>query len=540
VFPLLERKRWTMGAYVNPDNDGFQTSVNSRIYVDKTDMIEYTNMVMDTEEKYICVSRPRRFGKSMAAKMLAAYYSRGCDSKELFQYLNIAKVKSFGKNLNQCDVLYLDIQWFRSIVKGKGISDQLLFYIQTEVIGELAEEYPEYVDEKAQSLPEVLGRLYTKANKKFIIIIDEWDCIFREDKNNTALQEEFITFLRGLFKGGLADKFVKLAYITGILPIKKYGTQSALNNFDEYSMTDSGFFARYVGFTADEVDELCRKYGMDFAEAQQWYDGYCFTKAPHIYNPRSIVKSMLSGEFGNYWTETETYESLKGYINLNYSGLKDSIISMLGGGVCEIDTGSFQNDMTSFKNKDDIMTLLVHLGYLSYDKSDKKVYIPNEEIREEFLRVVKNGNWDDMIRIVTGSKQLLDATIMEYEDIVASKIQMVHEDSTSILNYNDENALSCVITLAYISARTDYIMIREMPSGKGFADIVFLPKRNSDKPAIVVELKWNKSLEGAISQIEKKNYVKALENYGGKVLLVGVNYDKRTKEHQCRIKKCFK
>ena len=271
-----------MGAYVNPDNDGFQTSVNSRIYVDKTDMIEYTNMVMDTEEKYICVSRPRRFGKSMAAKMLAAYYSRGCDSKELFQYLNIAKVKSFGKNLNQCDVLYLDIQWFRSIVKGKGISDQLLFYIQTEVIGELAEEYPEYVDEKAQSLPEVLGRLYTKANKKFIIIIDEWDCIFREDKNNTALQEEFITFLRGLFKGGLADKFVKLAYITGILPIKKYGTQSALNNFDEYSMTDSGFFARYVGFTADEVDELCRKYGMDFAEAQQWYDGYCFTKAPHI------------------------------------------------------------------------------------------------------------------------------------------------------------------------------------------------------------------------------------------------------------------
>ena len=213
---------------------------------------------------------------------------------------------------------------------------------------------------------------------------------------------------------------------------------------------------------------------------------------------------------------------------------------MLGGGVCEIDTGSFQNDMTSFKNKDDIMTLLVHLGYLSYDKSDKKVYIPNEEIREEFLRVVKNGNWDDMIRIVTGSKQLLDATIMEYEDIVASKIQMVHEDSTSILNYNDENALSCVITLAYISARTDYVMIREMPSGKGFADIVFLPKRNSDKPAIVVELKWNKSLEGAISQIEKKNYVKALENYGGKVLLVGVNYDKRTKEHQCRIKKCFK
>lgn len=328
-----------------------------------------------------------------------------------------------------------------------------------------------------------------------------------------------------------------MAYITGILPIKKYGTESALNNFDEYTMINPKGLADYVGFTEAEVEGLCRKYEMDFSEAKHWYDGYFFRKKIHIYNPRSIVQAMINAEFENYWTQTETYEGLKSYIDLNYDGLKDAIIYMIGSGRCEIDTGAFQNDMTSFRSKDDILTLLVHLGYLAYDKYKREVYIPNEEIREEFIRAVRNSGWEKIVKIFSDSKELLEATWDLDSDKVAEKIDEIHLSSVSVLNYNDENALSCVVALAYISARADYMLVREFPSGKGFADIVFLPHSYSDKPAMIVELKWNKQAEGAIAQIKDKKYVKALEGYAGDLLLVGISYQKKSKKHDCIIEK---
>lgn len=528
-----------MGVYVNPGNSGFASAVNSKIYVDKTGLIEFTNSVLDTEQRFICVSRPRRFGKSMAAKMLSAYYSRNCDSRELFKSLNISKMESFEKELNKNNVIYIDVQWFRSVAKDKGIAEQTVSFMQTEIIKELIEIYPDIVSENDISLPEVLVRINNMTSEKFIIIIDEWDCLFREDKDNTVIQDVYINFLRSMFKGVPAESFVRFAYVTGILPIKKYGTQSALNNFDEYTMVQPAKLAEYVGFTESEVRVLCHKYGMDFDETKHWYDGYSFNRVSSVYSPNSVVKAMRNEEFGNYWTETETYETLKVYINMNFDGLRDSIIIMLGGGRCKINTKKFQNDMTSFDSKDDVLTLLIHLGYLAFDLSKNEVYIPNQEIADEFENAIEDEKWEYIAEAIKSSEELLDATLRCDELAVAKGLDAVHMANSSVLAYNNELSLSCAVTIAYFSARKDYTIIRELPAGKGFADIAFIPRKHTDKPAFIVELKWDKLAQGAIRQIKEKRYASQLDEYKNNLLLVGISYDKSQKKHECVIERYY-
>lgn len=525
-----------MGIYLNPGNDAFQREVCSEIYVDKTGLIEYTNRVLGTGRNNICVSRPRRFGKSMAANMLCAYYDRECDSRELFQHRKIAAFHSFEEHLNRHDVIFLNIQQF---IRGAGTLENLAAYIESRVLEEICEVYPNFVKSKEKNLPDALAAIYAKSRqeqKGFIFIIDEWDCIFREAKDNREGQKVYLDFLRDLLKD---RSYVKLAYMTGILPIKKYGTHSALNIFDEFSMTDPKFLAEYVGFTESEVRQLCADYRMDFEEARRWYDGYVFENDMHIYNPKSIVDSMYNRKFKSYWTRTETYEALKIYMDMNFDGLKDAVISMLGGGTCRINPEKFQNDMTSFGDRDDVLTLLVHLGYLTYQESDHMVRIPNAEIAGEFRNAIEGSEgWERLAEVLQNSEALLEATLNCDEVAVAEGIEAAHMEHVSILSYNDENSLSCVISLAYFYAQTDYILIREMPGGKGFSDIVFLPRKVSEKPAMVVELKWNQSVEGAIDQIKERKYGKALQDYSGNVLLVAVNYDKKTKKHSCIIESC--
>ena len=371
-----------MGRYLNPGNMSFQKSIRSEIYVDKTELISYTNKVLETEQCYVCVSRPRRFGKSMAAKMLAAYYSRGCQSEELFRNLKIAGNASFQQHLNQYDVIFLNIQEFLSMA---GCASKLLSYLQEEVLYEVKELYEEFMRPNETNLVRALQYIYAKTQRGFVFIIDEWDCIFRETQKNIEAQTAYLDFLRLLLKD---QAYVSLAYMTGILPIKKYGTHSALNMFNVYSMTDAGPLAEYVGFTEAEVQELCLQYHMDFEEVKRWYDGYCLDNL-HVYNPKSVVEAMRNRKLNSYWTQTETYEALRIYLDMNFDGLKDSIVLMLSDGRCAIDTRTFQNDMTTFTGKDEVLTLLLHLGYLAYDETSRSVFIPNEEIREEFLRAVK-------------------------------------------------------------------------------------------------------------------------------------------------------
>ena len=531
-----ERKRGkAMGIYLNPGNKGFWESIRSEIYVDKTGLIACVNKLINTEQKYICVSRPRRFGKSMALKMLAAYYSCGCDSADLFRGFKIEKEESFREHLNQYEVIFLNMQQFLI----EALPGKVTEYLEREVLEELNGKYGEVLIGRELRLAAVLEQIYAETDKQFIFLIDEWDCVMRERQEQEALQREYLDFLRDLLKD---QPYVALAYMTGILPVKKYGQHSVLNMFYEYSMIDQKGLEEYTGFTEDEVKELCARFGMDFEETGSWYDGYLFKRFGHIYNPRSVVEAMGCQDLSNYWTSTETYEALKIYMDMDFDGLRTDVVQMLGGGRIRVNTRSFQNDMRNFNSKDDVLTLLIHLGYLGYDSRRKEAFIPNKEIAEEFENAMSVGGWPEVMRVLRESEELLEATLSGDGERVARGLDRAHTEVASILTYNDENSLGSAIGLAYYSARKDYRLIREFPTGKGFADVVFLPLPTTGKPALVVELKYNKTVDTALRQIRNRHYTQALEGYAGEIVLVGISYDRenREKPHSCVIERVEK
>ncbi|MBQ6786590.1 MAG: AAA family ATPase [Lachnospiraceae bacterium] len=523
-----------MGYYLNPTTKGFQDSLNSEIYVDKTGLIEQLNRLINTEQRFVCVSRPRRFGKSMAIKMLSAYYNSESDSDELFRELEIGSKPSYRKYLNQYQVMRINMQEFLS--ESNSI-EEMLDLIEKSILWELLDNYKGMRFFNEKSLIRTMTDIYRNTQKPFVVLIDEWDCIFREYRDRKEDQEKYLDFLRNWMKD---KEYIALAYMTGILPIKKYGTHSALNMFTEYSMTNPGNLAGYFGFTTEEVQELCDRYQMNFEETKVWYDGYSLGKIPSVYNPRSVVGAMLAGAFDTYWNQTETFEALRTYIDMNYDGLKDAIISMLAGARVQIDVRSFSNDMTTFHNYEDVLTLLVHLGYLAYHWEREEVYIPNKEISKEYITAIRNTSWGEIIQAVKESEKLLQSVWEMDCEAVAAGIEKAHYE-TSILTYHNENALSYTISLAFYAAREYYTVFRELPTGKGFADVVFIPrKKAADKPALVIELKYDKSAEGAIAQIMNKKYTENLLEYQGNILLVGINYDKETKTHTCLIQRTIR
>ena len=384
-----------------------------------------------------------------------------------------------------------------------------------------------------------LREIFVETGRQFIFLIDEWDCVMRERQESETMQKQYLDFLRDLLKD---QPYVALAYVTGILPVKKYGQHSALNMFWEYSMTNQKMLEEYTGFTEEEVKELCGRYDMDFEEISSWYDGYRFKNYKHIYNPKSVVEAMTCRDCSNYWTSTETYEALKIYMEMDFDGLRAEIVQMLGGGRVRVNTRSFQNDMRNFNTKDDVLTLLIHLGYLGYDSNEKEAFIPNKEIIEEFENAMSVGGWPNVMNVLKASEKLLEDTLRGDAESVAKELDKAHSEVASILTYNDENSLGCAIGLAYYSARKDYKLIRELPAGKGFADIAFLPLPHTNKPAMVVELKYDRSVSAAIQQIKDRKYIQALEGYTGEILLMGVNYnkDKANKPHSCVIERVGK
>lgn len=527
-----------MGIYLNPGNKGFRESINSMIYVDKTALIEKTNALVNTRQKFICVSRPRRFGKSMAADMLAAYYDRGEDSGELFDKLAVSRSKLYREHLNQYDVIKINMQEFLS---ASSDVDDMLAMLRKYLVFDLTEKFDEVRFRDEKNLISVMKDIFVKTKCPFVILIDEWDCLFREYQQNQDAQKQYLDFLRAWLKD---QDYVALAYMTGILPIKKYGSHSALNMFTEYSMTNPREMAEYFGFTEEEVKLLCRQYNRSFEETRAWYDGYELVtiekenkKTYSMYSPKSVVDAMFTGIFDNYWNQTETYEALKAYIRMNFDGLKSAVVRMLAGDQIRINPGTFSNDMTTFQGKDDVLTLLVHLGYLSFHWPDKTVSIPNKEVSHEYVNAISTMDWHEVINSVEASRKLLESLWEMDGDAVAAGIDRAHRE-VSILQYNDENALSCTINLAFYFAREYYTIIRELPTGKGFADICFIPRKlYADKPAAIIELKWDKSAAGAIAQIKDRHYVDALEDYQGNLILAGIDYDKKTKKHTCIIEK---
>ncbi|MBR4061216.1 MAG: AAA family ATPase [Lachnospiraceae bacterium] len=522
-----------MGIYINPGNAGFQGIRNDE-YVDKSGLIALINESIDTPRRLTCVSRPRRFGKSFAAKMLCAYYDKTCDSSGLFDDLSIAGDEQYRHYLNKYDVIYLDM----TNIIGEAGQDGIVSFIKRKVTEELLKIYPD-MEADEESFSATLNNAVELTGSKFIVIIDEWDAPIRENPSN---QREYLEFLRAMFKSsGTTDKLFAAAYMTGILPIKKDGSQSAISDFEEFTMVKPRKYGSYVGFTEAEVRVLCHKYNVDFTRMKQWYDGYEFRDIGAMYNPNSVMKAIRNDDFDSYWTETSAAISLMEYISLDFDGLSKTIVELMGGISIKVETKGFSNDLITFRNKDDVLTALIHLGYLAYDEETQTVRIPNEELRREFARSIRQVKRDETIRRVRESDRLIYDTVHGNAEAVAEQIEKVHAEETAVLFYNDEQALRSVIKIAYFSYKDHYLKFEELPGGDGYVDIVYLPKKGSMLPALVIEMKWNKSAKGAIAQIKDKNYPDAIKDYGTEVLLVGINYDKQApagkRKHECIIEK---
>ncbi|MBO4395021.1 MAG: AAA family ATPase, partial [Eubacterium sp.] len=510
-----------MGTYLNPGNAGF-TSARAGRYVDKTGLIAVVNNTIGKKEKLSCISRSRRFGKSIAAQMLCAYYDRSCDSSSLFDDLEIARDPSYHEHLNKYNVILLDITAF--IGEEEGI-EGVVSNIRRYVLRELKNMYPELKEEK--SLANALSEAVDISGIRFVVIIDEWDALMRAANSTEKLQWEYLEFLRSLFKNtGLTDKVFAAAYMTGILPTKKDGSQSAISEFREYTMLDPGKFERFVGFTEDEVRTLCNEDGIDYNEMKRWYDGYSFETIHSVYNPNSVMYALDRRKFQSYWAMSSSASSLLDYINMDFDGLSDAAADLLAGKRIAIRVRPFQNDVSNLHSRDDVLTLLTHFGYLNYDSESGTVIIPNEEIREEFSDMLHDVTHEETRKRVQDSIRLIEDTVAGNENAVAEQIERIHRQEFTPLHYNKEQSLRGVIKIAYFAYRDYYMQFDELPGGNGFADIVFIPKKYSEYPALILELKWEDTPETAIHQIKDRHYPDALKDFEGDILLVGISYDK--------------
>ena len=529
-----------MGMYVNPGNEGFTGIVSGGDYVDKTGLIALVNGALGTSRKLVCVTRPRRFGKTFAAESLVAYYSCGCDSRALFEGRVIARDQSFKRHLNAYNVVRLDMTAFRGAVD--------VAAVVTEVLLRELRELHRDADSSAASRPDELTATLTNfvdtTGRRFVFVIDEWDAPLRERRSKTS-QEDWVFFLRLLFKNAtFTAKAVAGCYMTGILPIIRYGTQSALSDFREYTFLAPDRYAPYVGFTEEDVKTLAVGSGMDMDELRRWYDGYDLPyfdeearkrTTLRCYAPFSVAEACSRHQIGPYWTSSEAFRSLLLYIDMDFDGLQQSIVQAVGGARVQLRTTKFSNDLHDVGSTDDALTLLCHLGYLAYDAETGTARVPNEEVCVELRDAVAESRHKGVARIVRESDALLRATWDMDEEAVATSVSHAHDEGCAHVFYNDEQALRAVVRAAYISAADHYATVQELPSGRGVADVVYLPKRGDAAPALVVELKWNRKPDAALAQIRDRDYPAVLRGWGGPILLVGIAYDSKTRIHSCRI-----
>lgn len=521
-----------MGIYLNPGYAGLEIDMNDEFYVDKSMIISKLNSLVGTKNCFVCVSRPRRFGKTMATNLLAAYYSKASDSHSIFSQLKISSDPSFERHINRYNVIKIDVNGaYETRDKGQSLVDA----INRKVISEMREFFSDIDLREASNIANAIEEVYRKKGEKFIIILDEYDVLVRMEVPNNEL-EEYISFLNGLFKNSNIAPAIALAYLTGILPIVREKVQSKLNNFAEYTMVDASDLSEFVGFTEEEVKTLANKHGIDFDELKRWYDGYDVS-GYEIYSPKSVVTALNRKRCGDYWTATSSYDALRDYIMMNFEGLKDDVVSMISGESIPVNTKKYLNTMNDFRSKDDVFTYLIHLGYLAYNKKDSTCYIPNYEVRSEWINSIEDSvEYSNAIKLMRESRALLEATWNMDSNRVAKSVERTHMIVTSNLTYNNEGSFQSAIRLAYFYADSYYTVISELPAGKGYADVVFIPFVH-DKPAIIIELKKGKPAATAINQIKNKNYPAILEKYKDNLLLVGISYNTETKEHSAVIER---
>lgn len=517
-----------MGTYLNPGNSAFARALTQK-YIDKTSLISVINGTINTAKNLTCISRPRRFGKSYAAQMLCAYYDRTVDSHEMFAPWTISSLPGYEEYINKYDVIYIDM----TNIVAKARQEEFIQFLVEAITTELLTEYPQ--THVGKGFDETLLSVVDQTGKRFIVIIDEWDAPVRE-YSATAVKA-YLLFLRMLFKSSsTTPRNFAAVYMTGILPIKKVVTQSALSDFEEYTMLDADMFAEYVGFTEDEVRILCDEHNVSFSEMKRWYDGYEMPGIGSIYNPNSVMKAVQKKRFDSYWSQSSAADNLLDFIRWDVGGLRQAIIELMGGVEIEIDTAGYDNDLT-YDTRDAALTMFVHLGYLAFNQETKTVRIPNEEIRLEFQRTIRKSQNVETMKRVQESDQLIMDTIHGNTEAVAGQIKRVHEESSNPLNRNSEDSLRAAIQVAYFAYKDYYLKCEEVATGEGYADMVYIPKPGKGVPMLLVELKWNKDADTAISQIKEKGYARGLKDFGSEILLVGISYDKDSKVYECQIEK---
>ena len=542
-----------MGIYVNPGDSMFRFSLNSKIYVDKSPMINELNELIGTDERFLCMSRARRFGKTMMTNLMSAYYSRDCNSREIFERLELSKQEGWDKYLNAFNVIQIDLQSCFSRTKDK---NQVIDKLQTNVVNELREQFPSTRIPTAATIAESISIINKELGELFVIIIDEYDVLIRDNCVAASIRKDYIDFLNSIFKSNDVQKAVSLAYLTGILPILRETVQSKLNNFTEYTMLRPDQFAQYFGFTENEVRRLCLAKNADYDACKLMYDGYIFEKPTelaeqpdddgehviHVFNPNSVVKAVTKHKYDNYWVATSALEAITLYIDANIAGILEDIKALLKGEKeVKVDVLNYNNNVEHFATKDEIFTYLIHLGYLAYDPTKGTCHIPNGEIRGAWLRIMSNAKgFEPIAQMIETSRELIEATENGDKETVAKALDDSQADISSPLSYNRESTMQSAILMAYFYAHKDYWIFSELASGCGYADVVLVPFF-IQKPIIIIELKKDGEPATAIEKIKSRNYAHAFRYHPGhEAVLVGITYDAESKQHRCLIEKVDK
>lgn len=534
----------SMGMFLNSivPFESYKDIARTRFFVDKTPMIdEILSSVILDGQKYLCFTRPRRFGKSVMANMIGAFFERSVEGKDVFGSLKIAGSDNYQNHLNRHDIIYID---FSRMPRNCNSYEYYISRIQDGINKDLQEAFPELSLSDEWAVWDNLQFIFEKLKAKFIFVIDEWDAIFHKDFITEAHRKKYTEFLRNLLK---EQGYVEFVYMTGVLPIAKYSDGSELNMFQEYSIATRVKFCEYFGFLDSEVDDLYGRYLKTVRNPQisrddlrSWYDGYYTKGGERVYNPRSVVCALTDNELANYWTSSGTYDSVFSYIKDNISKVQDDITVLYAGGRVPSDIQEYAASSMRLETKDEIYSSMVVYGLLTY--KDGAVSIPNRELMDSFSVMMKRERSLGYIyNLANASRKMLSATLSGDTETMADILKLAHDTEAPVLSYNSEIELAAVVNLVYLAARDRYRVEREDKAGEGYVDFIFYPERRSED-GIILELKVDDTAEHAIRQIKERNYALRFTGklgekpkYTGRILAVGISYSRKTKEHFCKV-----
>jgi len=495
-------------------------------FVDKTELITKLNTTVNKKDRFICITRPRRFGKSVNAAMLASYYAKNLDTKDVFDKLNVSKCDSYMDHLNKHNVIYMSLNTSNFNFK---TYEEYLNYFVNNLISDMKEFCPDV--NPNDYLSDMIRSAYQKTGEGFIFIIDEWDYIHTNKLFTSDERANFSEFLTDILKD---RPYVEFAYMTGVLPIAKYPSGSSLNMFDQYDALEDPLYGDYFGFTQSEVDYLCSKQNkISVEQLKEWYNGYLNDAGDSIYNPMSVCNALNRGKCTNYWGNTVPLNEITDYVVHDIDGIRKYILRLAAGETIEMELFGYNSENPNVNTKNKILSLMVIGGFLAYH--EKQIFIPNREVMKKFETLLLTPEMGNISRILEKSKDLLNATINQDEDTVAKLIDEAHTNNSDYFNYNNENTLSCIISIAYFAAKDKYNIKREDTTGKGRADFSFLPLNPMDT-AFILELKVTGSVEEAMDQIKSRDYKSTLSAYCGKKLAVAIYYDEDSKDKKHFVK----